>query len=189
MDCVAYATGRCRSCTLLETPHARQVTDKEHALRGLLAAHTADAGAGVSWEVPLVSAPSHFRCKAKMVVTGTSDAPTIGIVDADGVGVDLRDCPLHEPAVAAALPVLARFMTHAELAPYDLARRTGELKHLLVTGSPEGQLMVRFVMRSTEAHARLVKHLPWLREQLPQLVVASLNVLPEHKARSEERRV
>ncbi len=188
MECVAYATGRCRSCTLLETPHDRQVTDKEHALRQLLAAHTADAGAGIAWDAPLVSAPSHFRSKAKMVVAGTVDAPTVGILDPDGVGIDLRDCPLYEPPISAALPVLASFITRAALEPYNVTRRSGELKHILVTGSPSGEVMVRFVMRSTEAHARLLKHLPWLREQLPHLAVASLNVLPEHKAVLEGER-
>lgn len=188
MECVAYATGRCRSCTLLDIPHARQVADKALALRDLLAPHTADAGAGIAWEAPLVSVSSHFRSKAKMVVAGTVDAPTVGILDADGRGIDLRDCPLYEAPVAAALPVLARFITHASLVPYDVARRSGELKHILVSGSPSGEVMVRFVMRSTEAHARLLKHLPWLREQLPHLAVASLNVLPEHKAVLEGER-
>ncbi len=188
MECVAYATGRCRSCTLLETPHARQIADKEHALRQLLAAHAADAGAGIAWDAPLVSASSHFRSKAKMVVAGTVEAPTVGILDEGGGGIDLRDCPLYEPPVATALPVLARFITHASLEPYNVTRRNGELKHILVTGSPTGEVMVRFVMRSTEAHARLIKHLPWLREQLPHLAVASLNVLPEHKAVIEGER-
>lgn len=188
MECVAYATGRCRSCTLLEIPHARQVAEKEEVLRALLAPHTADAGTGIAWDAPLVSASSHFRSKAKMVIAGTVDAPTVGILDAEGGGIDLRDCPLYEPPIAAALPVLARFITHAALVPYDVARRRGELKHILVTGSPSGEVMVRFVMRSTEAHARLTKHLPWLREQLPHLTVASLNVLPEHKAVLEGER-
>jgi len=188
MECVAYATGRCRSCTLLEIPHARQITDKEQALRDLLAPHTADAGAGIAWDPPLVSASSHFRSKAKMVVAGTVDAPTVGILDAEGGGIDLRDCPLYEPPIALALPVLARFITHASLEPYDVVRRRGELKHILVTASPSGAIMVRFVMRSTEAHARLLKHLPWLHEQLPHLAVASLNVLPEHKAVLEGER-
>ena len=45
--------------------------------------------------------------------------------------------------------------------------------------------MARFVARSTESLARLRKHLPWLLDRLPQLVVVSLNVLPEHKAALE----
>jgi 23S rRNA (uracil747-C5)-methyltransferase len=96
--------------------------------------------------------------------------------------VDLRDCPLHEPALAAALPPLARFVARARVEPYSVATRRGELKHLLVTRSPDGELLVRFVLRSREAETRIVKHLPSLRAELSGLRVVSLNVQPEHKA-------
>ena len=42
--------------------------------------------------------------------------------------------------------------------------------------------MVRFVLRSQEPVARIRKHLPALRDALPALVVASVNLQPEHKA-------
>ena len=42
--------------------------------------------------------------------------------------------------------------------------------------------MVRFVLRSQEPVARIRKHLPWLLDALPQLRVASVNLLPDHKA-------
>jgi len=42
--------------------------------------------------------------------------------------------------------------------------------------------MVRWVLRSQEPVARIRKHLGWLRETLPGLAVASVNVQPEHKA-------
>jgi 23S rRNA (uracil747-C5)-methyltransferase len=95
--------------------------------------------------------------------------------------VDLRHCGLHEPGLHAALPVLADHVRRARLTPYDVPGRRGELKHLLVTISPDGGLMVRWVLRSTEALPRLRKHLPWLLDQLP-VSVASANIQPEHKA-------
>ena len=78
--------------------------------------------------------------------------------------------------------MLAAFVTRANLTPYDVPARTGELKNLLVTQSPDGELMVRFVLRSQEPVARIRKHLPWLLEALPQLRVVSVNLLPDHKA-------
>ena len=39
-----------------------------------------------------------------MVVAGTVEAPSLGILDGAGLGVDLVGCPLHEAPVAAALP-------------------------------------------------------------------------------------
>jgi len=130
----------------------------------------------------VASPAAGFRNKAKMVVGGTVDAPTLGILDAQGRGVDLRRCGLHEAPLAAALPVLAAFVTRARLEPYDVPARRGELKHVLVTLSADDELMVRLVVRSTEPEARVRKHLPWLVDALPGLRVVTLNVQPEHKA-------
>ena len=79
-------------------------------------------------------------------------------------------------------------MTRAGLAPYDISARSGELKHVLVTESPAGELMVRWVLRSTEAEARIRKHLPWLLEAVAGLRVVTLNVQPAHAALLEGER-
>ncbi len=44
------------------------------------------------------------------------------------------------------------------------------------------------MLRSTEALSRIRKHLQWLQERLPTLVVATVNVLPEHRAVMEGER-
>ena len=59
------------------------------------------------WLPPVASAESGYRNKAKMVIGGTADAPTIGILDEAGRGVDLRECGICAPGIRAALPVLA----------------------------------------------------------------------------------
>lgn len=181
MQCGYYDSGRCRSCTLLEQPYAEQLAGKVAHVRGLLPAD-------VAWLAPVASAPEGFRNKAKMVVAGTVAAPTLGILDPAGHGIDLRDCPLHQPGLHAALPVLADFVTRAAVAPYDVPTRTGELKHLLVTESPDGDLMVRFVLRSQEPVARLRKHLPALLAALPRVRVVTANLQPDHKAVLEGER-
>ncbi len=180
--CHHYDAHRCRSCTLIELDYAVQVADKQQRCHDLIAAP------GLEWLDPVLSAPSGFRNKAKLVVAGTVDAPTLGILDPAGGGVDLRDCPLYPPQLQAAFDPLARFVTLARLVPYDVPNRRGELKNILVTQSPDGELMVRFVLRSTEALARIRKHLPTLRAELPGLRVATVNVLPEHKAVLEGER-
>lgn len=177
MQCRHFDAGACRSCALLETPRPDQLSAKQ-----ALAERAVGHAGGVEWAAPYAGPDAGFRTKAKMVVAGTADAPTLGILDEDSAGVDLRDCQLHDPRIEAALPALAEFVTLARLTPYDVPSRSGELKHVLVTVSPEGELMVRWVLRSTEALPRLRKHLPWLAERLPSLAVASANLLPEHKA-------
>jgi 23S rRNA (uracil747-C5)-methyltransferase len=183
VHCSYHAAGRCRSCTLLERPCSTQVDDKHGHCRDLLREH-----ADLEWLSPVTGAEDGFRNKAKMVVSGTVEQPVLGILDADGHGVDLRDCPLYPPPLQASFAPLAEFVTRARLAPYDVTRRTGELKHLLVTASPAGEVMVRFVLRSQESVARIRKHLPALRAALPGLAVASVNLLPEHKAALEGER-
>jgi 23S rRNA (uracil747-C5)-methyltransferase len=172
--CRHFDAGRCRSCSLLGMPYDVQLLDKQRRVQELVG--------GVHWLAPVASPQLGFRNKAKMVVHGTIEAPTLGILNPAGGGIDLRDCPLHTPGIRVALPVLAEFVTRAAIAPYDVPARSGELKHVLVTESPDGELMVRFVLRSQEPVARIRKHLPWLREALPTLVVASVNLQPEHKA-------
>ncbi|WP_028643143.1 23S rRNA (uracil(747)-C(5))-methyltransferase RlmC [Nocardioides sp. URHA0020] len=177
--CHHFDAGRCRSCRWLARPYAEQLADKQRQVAELV---------DVAWEPPVPSAQLGFRNKAKMVVTGSVSEPTLGILDPAGGGVDLRDCPLHTPGIRAALPVLADFVRTAALTPYDVPGRRGELKHLLVTESPDGGLMVRFVLRSQEPLARIRKHLPALQAALPGLVVASVNLQPEHKAVLEGER-
>ncbi|MCL8025066.1 methyltransferase domain-containing protein [Nocardioides bruguierae] len=184
MQCDYFDAGACRSCAFMGESHADQLTRKDRAARALVA--EVRPGAGVAWEAPFAPPEAGFRNKAKMVAGGTVEAPTLGILDGDGHGVDLRGCGLHEPAIVAALPVLASFVTTARLVPYDVPTRRGELKHVLVTCSPDGELMVRWVLRSTEALSRLRKHLPALAAALAEagapLRVASVNLQPEHKA-------
>ncbi len=57
----------------------------------------ADVAPDVAWLEPFPSAESAFRNKAKLVVGGVTGAVTVGILDADANGVDLRACGLHEP--------------------------------------------------------------------------------------------
>ncbi|UZN04646.1 23S rRNA (uracil(747)-C(5))-methyltransferase RlmC [Cellulomonas sp. S1-8] len=177
MRCGYFDAGVCRSCTLLAQPYPDQVDAQARHVRAVLG-DPADVG----WLPTVVSAEAGFRNKAKMVVAGTVDAPTLGILDAHGHGVDLQGCPLYPAALSASFAPLAAFVTRASLTPYDVPTRAGELKHVLVTASPDGELMVRFVLRSTEALARIRKHLPSLRSDLPHLVVASVNVQPAHAA-------
>ncbi|QCR18694.1 methyltransferase domain-containing protein [Agrococcus sp. SGAir0287] len=174
LDCGYHRAGLCHSCTRIDDAYDAQLARKQ------LGAEAAAPGA--AWLAPHASAISAFRNKAKMVAGGTVDAPTLGILDGERRGIDLRACPLHEQPIRDALPHLAALVTDARIPPYDVPERRGELKHVLVTASPDAELMVRFVLRSTEAVPRIAKRMDALRERIPGLVVASASILPEHKA-------
>lgn len=183
MQCSYFDAYRCRSCTWMGRPHGEQVADKERHCRHLLGER-----ADLTWLPPVSGRESGYRNKAKMVVGGTVAEPTLGILDAEGGGVDLQGCGLYPESLSATFPVLAAFVTRANLTPYDVPARTGELKNLLVTQSPDGELMLRFVLRSQEPVARIRKHLPWLLDAVPGLRVVSVNLLPDHKAVLEGER-
>ena len=172
LDCAYFDAWRCRSCTLLETPYARQLAEQQARIEALLPE--------MAWDAPHASAVGGFRNKAKMAVAGTLDAPTIGILAADGTGIDLQACPLHEQPIVDAMPALERLVRDARLTPYDVPSRRGELKHLILTSSPDGELALRIVLRSSEALPRIRKHLGLL-DALP-LASVSANLQPEHKA-------
>ena len=177
-SCALHSAGTCRSCPHLSRPLSDQLASKQSLVASLLAEHVP---AGL-WEPPAASAPERFRNKAKMAVAGTLARPTLGILDGAGHGIDLRTCPLHVPAIEATLPVLADLITALGVRPYDVPSRCGELKYVLVTASPDGDLMVRFVLRSRRHLERLRAALPGLQQALPQLAVASVNIQGVHQA-------
>ena len=175
MRCGYWERHECRSCGLIETPRVRQLEDKELRAR-------AAVGENAIWSPAFAGAEAAYRNKAKMVVGGTWDAPTLGILDAEQRGVDLSACGILNPALTAALPAFSRFIALARLVPYAVRERRGELKHVIVTTSPAGELMARFVLRSTESLPRIRKHLPTLLGELPGLRVVTANLLPAHAA-------
>ena len=142
MQCHHYDAERCRSCSLLDLSHPEQVSGKLAHVRALLDPLTGDAPP--TWLPPVVGVERAFRNKAKMVVAGTVDEPTLGILTRDGEGVDLRDCPLYTDRVHVALDLLAGFVTTARLVPYDVPARRGELKHVIVTEAPSTALAELF---------------------------------------------
>jgi len=178
MQCDYFDAGRCRSCTLMGTPYAGQLAAKQQRAASSLAG----LAPRLQWLDPARSAESHYRNKAKLVVGGRAGRPTLGILDERGRGVDLRRCGLYEPGLAATFDVLHRFVAELGLEPYDVPARRGELKYLIVTHSPAGEHLVRFVLRSERHLADLRAALPGLLTALPSARVVTANLHPEHKA-------
>lgn len=176
--CPLHVSGACHSCPHQDVPLAEQLAAKQERVAGLLKQAVPEQ----AWLAPVPSLPERFRNKAKMAVSGSADRPVLGLAFPDGTGTDLRTCPLHVSEVEAALPVLAEHAARLRLEPYSIPRRRGELKHVLVTASPDGELMVRWVLRSRRRLADLRASLPDLRRALPALAVASVNIQPVHQA-------
>ncbi|HCM5081278.1 TPA: 23S rRNA (uracil(747)-C(5))-methyltransferase RlmC [Klebsiella aerogenes] len=177
MHCALYDAGRCRSCQWLELPLTQQLADKMANLRELLAGHPA-----ARWLAPVSGPETAFRNKAKMVVSGSVERPLLGMLHRDGTPEDLTDCPLYPPSFEPVFAALKPFIARAGLTPYNVARKRGELKYLLLTESQQGGMMLRFVLRSAAKLEQLRAALPWLQQQLPQLKVITANIQPVHMA-------
>ena len=171
----------CRSCSEIALPYDEQCLRKDEHARLSLIALGARASSCV-WEPLVRSASRGFRNRAKMVVSGSLDEPLLGILAEDLTGIDLSECLICADGIRASLPVLREFIVRARIPPYDVRTRRGELKYVLVTIGAEGALMVRFVLRSTEAEVRIRKHMGWLGGELPTLSVLSINLQPNHVA-------
>ncbi|EPR1451855.1 23S rRNA (uracil(747)-C(5))-methyltransferase RlmC [Citrobacter koseri] len=178
MQCALYDAGRCRSCQWIAQPIRDQLSAKTADLKGLLADFSVE-----QWCAPVSGPEQAFRNKAKMVVSGSVEKPLLGMLHRDGTPEDLSDCPLYPDTFAPVFATLKPFIARAGLTPYNVARKRGELKYILLTESQfDGGMMLRFVLRSETKLAQLRAALPWLQAQLPQLKVITANIQPVHMA-------
>lgn len=162
-QCLYFQNNLCQSCDLLHLNEADYKKIKQ--------AHYTEK---------LVASPStfHSRNKAKMVVTGTVTEPKLGLIDQD-----LSNCPLYSESMQSMLANLKPFITEANLIPYDVKSKKGELKYIILfEGQHTQKQMLRFVLRSKEALERIKKLVPKLKTKFTKLELISVNFQPEHKA-------
>lgn len=177
LNCHYFNEGLCRSCSLIKTPYGQQVSEKESWCREVLVDHAPDV-----W-LPAASGADHdFRNRAKLAVGGAAGSVTLGILDQDFHGVDLRECGIQAPQIRAIIPTIADFLNSTGLSPYDVGARRGELKFVHVTAAPSGDLMIRFVVRSQHGLDVLRSRRGAFTSLVPEATVVSVNLLPEHKA-------
>src|SRR5699024_10761370 len=124
MHCDYFDAGRCRSCSLMGTPYDQQLRAKQDRCRAILGG---DGGPGPApvWEPPFTSRPDRFRNKAKLVVGGSRQDPTVGILDRGGQGIDLRHCGLYEPGLAEVVRQVPDIIADSGLVPYAVPSRSG----------------------------------------------------------------
>lgn len=182
--CRHFEAKDCTSCQWLAMPYTTQISEKMAHCKQLILPFILQNKTEI---LPLVeSAQTAFRNKAKMVVSGSVERPILGLLkdpmDPQS-GVDLSDCLLYPTSFTELFPVLKDFIGRAGLVPYNIAKRKGELKYILLTQSEHNQaMMVRFVLRSEQKRPLIERELPKLLEKLPPNSVVSLNIQPHHAA-------
>ena len=174
--CPYFNLNECRSCGWIAQEYSIQLKRKEQLIRN---------GLGISpdfaLETSVGSAVKGFRNRAKMVVTGSSERPVIGIageVELDR-GQELLACPIHDPRLNELMRTLPEFIREGNLIPYRIKERRGELKGLIAFHSPASdQMYLRFVLRSRECVPRLKKLVSSLQERVSGLVCVTANLQP-----------
>lgn len=184
LNCQHFTQQQCRSCQWLEKDKFEQISLKEKELKQLISPFILQNQTEIL--PPVMSEISHFRNKAKMVVSGSVERPILGLLKDQNnpqSGVDLTDCPLYAKGIETLFPILKDFIGRAGLVPYNIAKKKGELKYILITQSQANQsIMLRFVLRSTQKQPLVERELPALLAKLPANSVISLNIQPQHAA-------
>lgn len=179
LGCPYYAQAVCRSCTQLPIDYAQQCQQKQTTVQATLSQFADD----ITW-LPLVpSRTAGFRNKAKMVVSGHWQSPILGVLDRHFQAHDLVNCFLYPTELQATFEPIRAWIQQIQLMPYDVIKRQGELKYLIISIDEHTQaLMCRFVLRSVQSLAVIQQHLPTLMQSLPNLQVVSVNIQPLHAA-------
>lgn len=184
LSCPHFNQQKCTSCQWGNQPYSAQIKAKLDDLKRLISPYFLQNTIEM---LPLVISPiHHFRNKAKMVVSGSVEKPILGILQDPNdpqSGVDLTDCPLYPSAFEPLFPILKDFIARAGLVPYNIAKRKGELKYILLTQSQHNQaVMIRFVLRSEQKRPLVEREFPAFLAKLPDHSVVSLNIQPQHAA-------
>jgi 23S rRNA (uracil747-C5)-methyltransferase len=184
MNCHHYSENRCHSCSWIGLDYPWQVKQKETHLRQQLEQFYTSI---ISKNIPslsptLTSSQSSFRNKAKMVALGAAHQATLGIINHQGDQVSLTDCLLYTPKMQQLLHYLETWIQKAGIPPYNVQKRKGELKFIIVHENLEGKFLIRLVVRSLLRLHRIREHIPLIQAAFPSVEVISLNLQPEHQA-------
>lgn len=172
--CSYYDTYLCHSCSQIDLFYAEQLSEKGAHLHKALEAFSVG-----EWLKPTSSQLKGFRNKAKMVATNGNDGVVLGLSDE----VSLIGCPLYDISMQTVLEHTQNWLRGLGIRAYDVQKKKGELKYVLLTrSSHDGTMMLRFVLRSHGVIPRLEGDLETLRELAPELKVITVNIQPIHMA-------
>lgn len=181
MHCPLFDQQRCFSCSSISQPYSVQIEQKDHVIKTLFPMVQPQ-----QWLMPVTSNAIACRNKAKMVVLGAAHQPLLGIINANDEAVSLVQCPLYPEDMRHLLAELENWIRISGIPPYNIAKKRGELKFILLTRSAHNaQFMLRFVVKSHAAIERIESNLSRLCVQFPAIKVVSVNIQPIHMARLE----
>lgn len=174
--CSYFNASTCQSCSLIESEYQIQLGQKQNKLSQAL---------GMNLFPPTSSPSQEFRNKAKIIITGSVRSPILGLAGEENLdqGREILECPLHHKLINRLLPDLKSFITTANLIPYQIAERKGELKGAIIyTSGTTEEAYLRLSLRSKESLDRIKKFLPPFLQKFPYLKCVSATIQPVPQA-------
>jgi len=172
--CSFYDADVCHSCSWIDFYYAEQLKNKGELLHVLL-----DAFEPQEWLKPSPSPLKGFRNKAKMVAIPSLEGVVLGLSEE----ASLIQCPLYDVSMQKVLENTQLWLRELGIKAYDVKKKKGELKYVLLTRSTyNNSMMLRFVLRSHGAIGRLTNGLNELIALCPELKVVTVNIQSVHMA-------
>jgi 23S rRNA (uracil747-C5)-methyltransferase len=181
LNCNYFNTMRCRSCNLLQGAKGKTLGEiyqpREEEILKLFSEYFGSDT--FCHELFTPEHPFHSRSKAKLTVSGNLEVPIIGLFTPKFKGIELTKCPLHLNSINRLMSFLPSIITKYSLTPYFVKKRTGELKGVIVQADQaENNLMLRFVVKSTELIEKIKSAIPEIQSQFPTVKVITANIQP-----------
>ena len=176
--CPHFLSGNCNSCNFLDRPLIQSHNDKLQIVREIL-----------KFDVQFFVPHSQIlgsRTRVKYAIGEVNGLPRLAIAQAPLQYSIVAECPLHHPDLIALAMAIEAAAPNWKLSAYNLQTRRGEWKYLHLWISPQGEIMIKIVLRSREARERIIKGLQDdVSPLFAKLHVVALNYLPDHQARIE----
>lgn len=172
--CSYYDADVCHSCSMIDLFYAEQLSEKSAHLHTILEPFSVR-----EWLKPTSSQLKGFRNKAKMVASNGEEGIILGLSDE----VSLIGCPLYDISMQKALEHAQSWLRSLGIQAYDVKKKKGELKYVLLTrSSHNGEMLLRFVLRSHGIISRLQGNLETFMAMAPEVKVITVNIQPIHMA-------
>ena len=172
--CSYYDADMCRSCSQIDLFYSEQLNEKSAHLHKILEPFHPH-----EWLKPTSSQIKGFRNKAKMVASNSDMGIILGLSEE----VSLIGCPLYDISMQKVLEHTQDWLRSLGIRAYDVKKKKGELKYVLLTRSSyNGEMLLRFVLRSHGIISRLEGNLETLIVMAPSVKVITVNIQPVHMA-------
>lgn len=126
---------------------------------------------GVPFFKKQIGDPVRWRCRAKLAVRGTLDAPLIGLFKKGShQTINIPQCRVHHPAINQAIEILRNWILRYKIQPYDEVAGRGLLRYVQISVERKtGKVQLALVLNAKNVDQGIQQHLAALWEASTEL--------------------